>query len=255
MITSFIKGSAGVVSLIGAGGKTTLMFRLAKAFSDSGKKVLTTTTTKIFFPPKDLSPETVLVESVEALADTAARLLEKSPHFCAGSRYDLSSGKLDGLSPQFIDSVRQANIFDWIIVEADGSRQKPLKATAPHEPVIPGSTTCLILVAGLDSIGLPLNDHHVHRSAIFSDNTGLAPESLVDETALAASIALELKKASGFCAASEHLVFLNKADTPERVASAKNIAALLKDKPHIDQIIIAALKDDHCIKETIGIHR
>jgi len=36
-----------MISLTGAGGKTTLMFRLAKELSLAGKKVITTTTTNI----------------------------------------------------------------------------------------------------------------------------------------------------------------------------------------------------------------
>ena len=39
-----------VFSLVGAGGKTTLMFRLAKELSLGGKKIVTTTTTKILEP-------------------------------------------------------------------------------------------------------------------------------------------------------------------------------------------------------------
>ena len=39
-----------MISLTGAGGKTTLMFRLAKELSLAGKKVITTTTTKILKP-------------------------------------------------------------------------------------------------------------------------------------------------------------------------------------------------------------
>ncbi|MCD4678214.1 MAG: hypothetical protein K8S18_19810, partial [Desulfobacula sp.] len=49
----------GVISLIGAGGKTSLMFCLAKELENSGKTVLTTTTTKIFMPTPDQSPVTV----------------------------------------------------------------------------------------------------------------------------------------------------------------------------------------------------
>ena len=46
-------GDGGVISLVGAGGKTSLMFKLAHELSKTGEPVLTTTTTKIFEPGPD----------------------------------------------------------------------------------------------------------------------------------------------------------------------------------------------------------
>ncbi len=238
---------------MGGGGKTSLMFRLAKEISSAGKNVLTTTTTKIFFPDPRLSPKTIIAHSSENLIETSKQYLEKYPHFSAGSHHDKASGKLLGLSPIIIDSLWQADLFDWIIVEADGSRQKSLKASALHEPVVPGSTSCLILVMGLDSVGLPLDEDHVHRAKIFSDNTGLAPGSPVDEQSIAASMGIEIKKAAGFCTAFDFLLFLNKADTNKRIASGRCVAGFLKDNGFLSRIIIASLKDDACIKEEINL--
>jgi probable selenium-dependent hydroxylase accessory protein YqeC len=251
LINSLCSTSKGVISIIGAGGKTSLMFCLAKEASTAGKRVLTTTTTKIFFPDKALSPETLTAASARDLIEKSRAGLRRHSHFSAGRHHDRSSGKLEGFSRDIIDTLWQAGLFDWIMVEADGSRQKPLKATDVHEPVIPSSTTCLVLVAGLDSLGLPLDEAHVHRASIFSKNTGLGLGQIVDETAMAASIALEFKKAAGFCTALDHILVLNKADTPAGIESGRCIAGLLKANPGLTQVLITSLRDESCIKETI----
>lgn len=251
LINSLCSTPDGLISIIGAGGKTSLMFRLAKEISRDGGTVLTTTTTKIFFPDRALSPETVMAASAHDLIEKSRAGLRRHSHFSAGRHHDLVSGKLEGFSPDVIDTLWQAGIFDWIMVEADGSRQKPLKATDVHEPVIPSSTTCIVLVAGLDSLGLPLDEAHVHRASIFSKNTGLGLGQIVTEAALATSIALELQKAAGFCTAPDQVLVLNKADTPGRIESGLCIAGLLKANPGLTRVLITSLRDEPSIKKTI----
>ncbi|MCF8109113.1 MAG: hypothetical protein K9J81_08985, partial [Desulfohalobiaceae bacterium] len=41
---------SGIISLVGAGGKTSLMFQLAREIAARKQRVLTTTTTRIFSP-------------------------------------------------------------------------------------------------------------------------------------------------------------------------------------------------------------
>gem|GEM_PF-5985489 len=70
----------GVVSLVGAGGKTSLMFRLAKEFSDAGESVLSTTTTKIMMPDRHQSPQIILAASPQAVLEKAKKLLKDNCH-------------------------------------------------------------------------------------------------------------------------------------------------------------------------------
>ena len=64
----------GVVSLVGAGGKTSLMFKLARELSTAGETVLTTTTTKIYTPSPQQSPWVITSESVTNILDQAGDL-------------------------------------------------------------------------------------------------------------------------------------------------------------------------------------
>lgn len=245
----------GVISIVGAGGKTSLMFLLAKELAGSGKTVLTTTTTKIFMPTPEQSPFTIIAGSIAELAEKSRSRLNRYHHFSAGKEYTLKTGKLTGFSPGSIDQLWQTGLFDWIIVEADGARQKPIKATALHEPVIPKVTTHLILVTGLDAIGKTLDENHVHRAAVFSKNTQLAMGETIDEQSIATSIAMEIKKAKDFCNAPSNFVFLNKADNPDKLSSGKKIAELLQTSKIINQIITASFIDDNPVKSCFNTQK
>lgn len=244
--------SRGVISLIGAGGKTSLMFCLAKELAGFKKKVLTTTTTKILTPDKEQSPCTLLADSFPELEKKVKSCLSRYNHFSAGSENDPAQGKIEGFNADIIDQLWQKNLFDWIIVEADGAAQKALKASDSHEPVIPKATTVLILVTGLDAKGKPLDDKHVHRSELFSKNTGLGSGQIIDESSIAACIDIEINKANSLSGPVRSIVFLNKADNHEKVISAKKIAQLLQTNRFINKIITGSLLNEPLVKECLN---
>lgn len=245
----------GVISLIGAGGKTSLMFCLAKELENSGKTVLTTTTTKIFMPTPDQSPVTVIDDAVDELVMKLKLCLNQFHHVCAGSKHDTASGKLKGFAPDTINQLWQTRLFDWIIVEADGAKRKPLKASDSHEPVLPKDTTHLVLVTGLDAVGKTLDEKHVHRSKLFSNNTGLCPGETIDEKSIAASTTIEIKKANALSHPLFNHVFLNKADTQTLIDSGRKIAGFLQTNKTINRIITASLKDKIRVKDCFDVQK
>ncbi len=88
------------------------------------------------------------------------------PAHAARSPYAASPVKLVGLEPEIVnDLARQLPKVTWL-VEADGARGWLLKAPAEYEPVIPSETDRVIVVAGLDAIGKPLEEGVVHRPEI-----------------------------------------------------------------------------------------
>ena len=251
-----LKGQ-GIVSIIGAGGKTSLMFKLAKELAESGKKVLTTTTTKIFMPEPDQSPKTIITDSIDELVEKSESYLSRFNHFSAGSKQTSTPWKLNGFDPVIIDQLWKKACFDWIIVEADGAKRKPLKATDIHEPLVPGETTHLIHVTGLDAMGKTLDDNNVHRAKLFSNNTGLRIGEAIDEQSIATSAVLELKKAGTMISAVFlSCAFLNKADNKEKIKAGEKIAEFLKspDIVDVDMVVIASLKDKKSIQYCFDIH-
>ena len=108
---------AGVTAVIGGGGKTSLLRALGRELSRQHRVVLCTTTKIYPFP--DLP-----------CARTAAELnaLAGEPLICTGT--DAPGGKLT-VPP--VSLTELARIYDYVLVEADGSAGRPMKAHAAHE--------------------------------------------------------------------------------------------------------------------------
>lgn len=168
-----------VVTLIGSGGKTTLMYYLAAQAVKNGMKVLLTTTTKIFFLQKDAARFVAARDFASWLIKLRARVVSKD-YLITGR--EIEEGKILGLEAAWIDRLAEKNIFDLILVEGDGSRQKPLKAPKESEPVIPRSTTLLLPIIGLSGIDQPLTTDFVQRVEQFSLLTGLSSGERIDAT-------------------------------------------------------------------------
>lgn len=220
----------GVVSLVGAGGKTSLLFRLAHEFSKDCNTVLTTTTTKILMPRKDQSVHVVQGLSASSILTQAKDRLIDHHHVTAVSGLLSSQGKLAGLKPDVVDRLWKSGIFQWILVEADGAAGRPLKAPAAHEPVIPGSCTHAIGIVGLGVLSKPLEESWVFRPEIFSDLTGLQRGRIISEEAVADLIVHPLGLMKGVSRESTGFIFLNQADGPENVKTARRICEILKKR-------------------------
>jgi len=238
----------GVISLIGAGGKTTLMFTLADRLARDGKKVLTTTTTKILKPLPEQSPKLILSSSVQEILSQSKTFFKSGNHLTAGHNLVSPRGKVVGFDPSVIRDLWESALFDWIIVEADGADRKPLKICADHEPAVPDIATHVIALAGLSAIGKPLNDQWVFRAKYFSEVTALPPGKPVTESAMAMALAHDLKKASEKQKAILKIVFLNQADHPEMERMGRRIAECLErpgkngDLLPAQRVVVGSLK-------------
>lgn len=237
----------GTVTITGAGGKTTLMFRLARELVSQNRIVLTTTTTKIFMPGPIESSSVILSESWEDIARNAGKALKTNRHVTAAQRLIPEKGKLLGLTPDQVDCLHGTGMFDWILVEGDGARQKPLKACADHEPVIPPCSDHGILVSGLDALGGPLNEQTVFRPELVSSVTGVPPNSPVTPECMGSVLCREIRRLYAIHPFDTISVFLNKADTDTSRKLAARVAQYITeaDLPHRIRIIAGSLHHDH----------
>ena len=218
----------GVVSFVGAGGKTSLMFRIARELSSAGETVLTTTTTKILMPSKDQSPHVILSDSLDEVLDKARDLIRKNLHISAASqRTDSPVGKIAGFEPEVIDGIWKAGVFRWILVEADGASRRPLKAPAFYEPVIPDCSGLLVGIIGLKCIGKPLDERWVFRHKLYAKITGLKLKEPVTEESVAAALIDKNGIMKGCPSNTKKVVFLNMADNQKLVESGRKIADIL----------------------------
>lgn len=244
----------GVVSLVGGGGKTTLMFRLAKELSEAGKSVLTTTTTKIMMPGKGKSSYVIVASQLEHVITEAKHLLKDSYHISAGKEHALPENKLIGFEPNAVTELWESGLFDWIIVEADGAAQRPLKAPAAHEPVIPKCSSHVVAVVGLDAVGQSLEEEWVLRPELYSQITGVPPNSPITEQSVATIVLDNEGLMKGCPPGARQCVFLNKAEEDHTIAVGKRIAAILREKGkgRLERILIGAAGKDLSVVDTFN---
>lgn len=242
---------SGVVSLVGAGGKTSLMFNLARELSSAGESVLTTTTTKIFAPSRDQTNCVILAESVTEILKRAKNLLSSHLNLSAAAGKLPETGKLYGFRPHIICELWNSGLFRWIIVEADGAAGKPLKAPADHEPVIPACTKRLVGLVGLNAVGLPLTEQMVFRSEHIARLTGLRPGAAVTDAAIANILVHDDGVFKSFTPEVKRIAFLNQADAGDNFSKGGRIARFLlkQRKTGLSRIVIGqALLDPPVLK-------
>jgi len=177
LTTAFSIQTGDHVAFVGGGGKSNAMFRLGRELAAAGRRVLLTTTTRIFAAQIAQAPAHVIFDPrqqtltglLPALEEAVAR---RGQVLLIGAA-DAESGKAFGLGPEVVDALTRSGRFDVVLNEADGSRMRPFKAPAPHEPVIPATTTLVVPVVGLDVLGRPLTDEHAHRAARIAELAGV----------------------------------------------------------------------------------
>lgn len=192
----------GITSVIGSGGKTSLLAALGDTLKKRYKVILTTTTH--IFPFAGMQTVSQEKEITEALA--------RDGIVCVGSRSP--EGKL--VSPA-IPFSRLRALADFVLVEADGSRRLPLKAHKAHEPVIPSESDQTICVVGLSAVGKTIVDC-VHRPELFAELCGCG----IQDTATVERIAAVLKKEKFY-----DRILLNQLDSVAQPDCAERLANLL----------------------------
>ena len=225
-----VLGEGGVISLVGAGGKTSLMFKLAHELAAAGESVLTTTTTKIYEPMPQQSTNLIISGSVSRMLDKAQEILQNHHHITAAVEKLTDQRKLRGFTPEVVQDIWNSHLFRWILVEADGAAGRPLKAPAEHEPVIPACTSQLVGMVGLNGAGQPLTDQWVFRNERFSQLTGLAHGSQITEAAIIAVLLHENGIFKNAPVGALRIVFCNQADVPQNLAAGQRIGRALIEK-------------------------
>ncbi|MEW6114809.1 MAG: selenium cofactor biosynthesis protein YqeC [Thermodesulfobacteriota bacterium] len=196
------------IALVGAGGKTTLMYRLAFELRARGQKVVTTTTTKIFPPRPEESPQLVVIDDKPDLTALRRELSEFGHITVTGPR--TASGKLDSVSEENIREFLA--VADCVIAEADGAAGRPIKAPEAWEPVVASFTDLVIPVVGLDAVGRAVTDDVVFRLARFLEVTGLAEGVTITAEAVGRLLAHPQGALKNVPSRAQIIPYLNKLD-------------------------------------------
>ncbi len=241
-----------MISLTGAGGKTTLMFHLAHELKAQGRKVLTTTTTKILEPTEDESAYLFVSENETELHTF---LDEHLGHYgqITVAKERIGGGKLKGISPELADRLWEKENIDFLIIEADGSAGRPVKAPRNGEPVIPSKTTLVVGVLGLDGIGKELNDQYVFQPNLVSLLTGIPEGEQMTEEGMALLMNHPEGLFKGAPERARRIAFLNKADVSDGLTKGRTTARMIFEREHslIERVVLGQLKEAQAWVEVV----
>ncbi len=220
---SLVINVPAIIAFYGAGGKTTLMLKLANEMTALGHKVLLTTTTKIFSPPEiPLFCDHNIEHKVQSLQEH----FKHSDTAVLGKKM-LPGGKIEGLEPASIEYLRN-KLAVSVLVEADGAKKMPIKGHAAYEPVLPASSDLIISLIGADALGAALTPASVHRLKEYLQVTGAEEGDLITEKLIADTFKHMFRIGRNQAPRARIFSVLNKADLLQKPGpSALKIAKFL----------------------------
>ncbi|MCP4421108.1 MAG: putative selenium-dependent hydroxylase accessory protein YqeC [Chloroflexi bacterium] len=241
-----LKAQDELIAIVGGGGKTSLMFALAKVLP--GRRIISTTT-RIFAAQMKLAQETIefTVEDAKGAEKKINAALERrGVCLVVGS---VQGEKAMGVPPQLPGDWLARPDVDFVLVEADGSRMRPIKAPAAHEPVIPSAATLVVPVVGIDALDgrFPEVTHRPEVAAqllewlVFSDQL-----SAKDVAKLIAHPNGGLKNVPD---GARVVPFINKVETAVQLRAARQIGQQILQEPRIDRVVIGAVKTSQPVRE------
>jgi molybdenum cofactor cytidylyltransferase len=233
--------ASDVVAFIGSGGKTTAIFQLARQNESS---VIVTATSHL---------GTWQVSKADTHIIASSGFIDELEKELNGVILVTGSFESDRTKPIADDLLDELHRFCKsrhipLLIEADGSRQRPLKAWAEHEPPIPAFVNHVVLVTGLSGLGNPLNDEFVHRPELFINLSGLNTGEPVDTHALTRVLLHDKGGLKNIPQHARRSVLLNQADIPALQASAHTMAQPVLST--FDSVIIASLEQ----KKIFAVH-
>jgi len=212
------------VSIMGAGGKSTLMNRLADELIVLGCTVVLSSTTN-YHRPRALQSEQILLtrdtpdwpDKLEVLARRWNRLLVLHHH--------LGEVMVKGIDITAVRTIQQRIPDAIVIVKTDGARKRWFKAPNQSEPVIPPWSQLSITVVNCAILGQPLTEALVHRPELVAELTGLRLGDPITPQVVGTVLTHPDTYASKIPSGARRVIYISHVRTPEDEAQARAIAA------------------------------
>ncbi len=242
----------GIVALYGAGGKTTLLYRLAQELAGKGDKVLLTTTTKIFRP-----------EGIPAVIESDFKLARAALHkkfqchnlVILGSAL-LPNDKFDGIEPAWPKELLTLGLASHILIEADGANHHPVKGYASYEPVLPREADLIIPIQGLDALGSILNEKNIHRPLLFMQATGAFWGEPLTPFYFSRSLLQMIARGREQSPRARIVPLLNKVDLLRDHEQLQVLATKLASSSllgSVDRVLFTALQEENPVKYVFAL--
>lgn len=284
LIHAFEIKNKDIITIVGAGGKTSLMFS-ASSLLRIDFKVLVTTTTHIYVPDDKLYDEMIMLSDFEnnKISNKDENLNEKNEDKSFNEKYNkekldyifrdnkrgiylvgnniINNCKIKGLTFEQLDKV--IPYFDIVIIEGDGSKEKCIKGWNDSEPVIYPKTTKTIGVVDITSVGLDINEDNIHRLDRFLeiikndshnkvyDSAENFKYSLCDKVNINHLKNMILNKNGLFkVSRGERILFINKVENINNKKNSLKLIESIKDKGsfNVDSFIYGSVREKEFIK-------
>lgn len=209
------KGCPYVISVAGAGGKTSFLRQLAREGRERGKRVLISTTTHMAAPER--------YGVFDGQPDSVKAMLDKEKTAVVGTLLD--NGKITCPGEEFLKEI--AVLADLVLIEADGSKRLPMKIPAVTEPVIPLWSDEIYVVNGLSALERK-PEEICHRWYLWE---GRVPEEEGVTPELMAFLLKEkyIKPLRAAFPEKSVTVILNQADDEGKRRQAEEILSLMQE--------------------------
>lgn len=238
--------SSSRIAIVGAGGKTSLLFSLANAYQNQS---ILSTTTHISQVQADLADEhTFLTIPVELLPYVGG--FENKTTIFTGKTDD---GRLGGVEIPLINKLHELATLHQhpMLIEADGARNLWFKAPESHEPLIPTFINHVIICVNLKILGQSLNGSMVHRNEIISKILNIPDNSIIDEKIIANLITNPKGGLKNIPNSAKIIVFLNHDFSNEKNESVSLLVKLILKNEMIDEVIAGNISYREALEDNV----
>ncbi len=221
------------LAVIGAGGKTTFIFQLAREFSIP---VIVTTTTHLGIWQIPLADHHLIATSIDDLSNTR---YEGVTLITGPIGEDGRVGALDQDLLEWLRADSKTHNLP-LLIEADGARLKPLKAPSDREPLIPDFANNVVVSVGMIAVGKRLSEATVYHPEIYSKLSGLKIDQAITPESIIKFLCHPQGGQKNIPSGARRTVLINQCDTPELQSAAHGMASVLQN--HFDSVLITSLK-------------
>jgi probable selenium-dependent hydroxylase accessory protein YqeC len=229
---------SGIICAVGAGGKKSTLYRLAR--EHPGRVGVTATSYTTFFPAELKARE--IIAEMPVLEE---QILAAMGGGCiAYARPGDKPARLRGVPTELINRLHGGGGFDATFVKADGARMRWLKSPREDEPVIPPGATTVLMLASARALGEPLDERIALRLDQIHARCGTRPGDIFSPAHLATLFTDErgLLKGSEGCTV---IPVINMVDDDSRLELAREAALLaLERSARFDRVVLACMKRD-----------
>jgi probable selenium-dependent hydroxylase accessory protein YqeC len=246
-----LAAQAGLVCVVGAGGKKSTLYRLVQAHASVGTTRVGLSTTVLTAPPPPSLGGVRLIAKVRELSRSVPSAAADDP-FVIFAGESPKPGRLGGVPPEHLAKLHRRAGFDVTLVKADGARMRLIKAPAEDEPVLPPGTATVLALVSIKAIGQALNETVAHRPERVAAVTGAMPGEILTTSHLARLLASEAGALQG-TGEAKVVPIVNMADDDALRGRAREVAReALRLTGRFDRVVLAAMTAPDPIVAVVG---